>query len=103
MTEENRSWGPLVVDGYLRLRPVEQEIAMYEKHAPDFFKALCNAATSQGLRNWQERASKAQMKNRSINSYTNPNDSLSGITLTAEMERHDRAVKVILSSYLFRF
>lgn len=98
MIEANRSWGPIVVDGYLRLRSVEQEITMYEKYAPDFFGMLCNAATSEGLRKWLERASTAQKKDDgSIKSYTSSDVSLSGTTLTAEMEHYGSEIKVILS------
>ena len=60
LAEENKRWGALAVDGYLRLRTHDEEIAIFEKIAPDFFRTIYDAYTPAGLKKWLFRALAAQ-------------------------------------------
>jgi hypothetical protein len=97
LAEENKRWGALVVDGYLRLRTHDEEIAIFEKCAPDFFKAICDASTPAGLKKWLLRASAAQASGTSIKPYSSGDALLSGSTLADQTDAHGRRIKARLS------
>ena len=97
LAEENIRCGALVVDGYLRLRTHDEEIAIFEKIAPDFFRTICDASTPAGLKKWLPRASVALASGTSIEPYSSGDTRISGSTLADQIETHGRRIKARLS------